>query len=110
MAQARLNEAATDPLRERVAARLSSQGNRTEAKHGREIAMFQLYVEGQPRLALESARTNFELQREPIDVQIYIDSALAAKSQTDLDVIKRWFGASGFVDHRLTERMRRDQL
>ena len=47
--------------------------------HARELAMFALWVEDQPGLAVELARENTRLQREPIDVLLLARSAMAAR-------------------------------
>ena len=80
MAGARLKtaDAARDAqeMRDRVA-----QANlRPQAKtlHAREQAMFALVVENQPERALELARINVGLQREPIDVLLLAQTARAA--------------------------------
>lgn len=47
--------------------------------HARELAMFALWVEDRPDLAVQLARENTRLQREPIDVLLLARAALAAQ-------------------------------
>jgi tetratricopeptide (TPR) repeat protein len=63
-------------MRDRVAqANLRPQA---QTLHAREQAMFALVVENQPERALDLARSNVMLQREPIDVLLLAQTARAA--------------------------------
>ena len=67
-------------LRARFGAAAQRPG--TTAVHAREEAMFALDVEGDTRRALELARLNVQLQREPIDLLLFARAAVAAKDET----------------------------
>jgi hypothetical protein len=65
-----------DELQARFAAAALRPG--IAAVHAREEAMFALDVQGDARRALELARTNVGLQREPIDLLLFARAAAAA--------------------------------
>lgn len=46
--------------------------------HRREEAIFELHLLGRPRVALELARANWEVQKEPADARILLEAALRA--------------------------------
>ena len=58
---------------------LQSGATRPARTHARELAMFALWVEDRPALAVELARENTRLQREPIDVLLLARAAMAAR-------------------------------
>ena len=72
-------EAATDvnELRERMALALLRPEARTT--HAREYAMFALWIDNQPREALELAKENVRHQREPLDVLLLAQAAAASQ-------------------------------
>lgn len=71
--------------------------------HLREHARFVLDVLDRPQEALELARRNWQVQREPADLQIYARAARAANSATDETVVRRWLAESGCEDRTLPE-------
>ena len=72
-------EAATDvnELRERMALAMLRPEARTT--HAREYAMFALWIDNQPREALELAKENVRHQREPLDVLLLAQTAAASQ-------------------------------
>jgi hypothetical protein len=93
-------------LRDRfAAARL-----RGDTVHRREEARFALRLLGQPDTALQLARENWDVQREPADVRILFESALAsgdpAAAQPALDFLAR----TGLEDVRLAALRTRLQV
>ena len=86
-------------MRERVAqANLRPQA---QTLHAREQAMFALVVENQPERALELARTNVGLQREPIDVLLLAQTARAAGQPQAVREAERIRNDMGLKDARL---------
>lgn len=103
MAGARLKspDAARDAqeMRDRV-----SQANlrpQAQTLHAREQAMFALVVENQPERALDLARTNVALQREPIDVLLLAQAARAAGLPEAVREATRLRDEMGLKDARL---------
>ncbi len=76
----------------------ASAGPRT---HGREQAMFALWVENQPAQALTLARENLTLQREPIDLLVFVQAARAAGHQGALQEARKIEQDMGLHDARL---------
>ena len=68
-------KAHTDTMKARIAANRA----RGDTVHRREEAIFTLHALGDARAALELATTNFGVQKEPIDVRVLLESAIAAK-------------------------------
>ena len=86
-------------MRDRVAqANLRPQA---QTLHAREQAMFSLVVENQPERALELARSNVMLQREPIDVLLLAQTARAAGQQQGVREAGRMRDEMGLKDARL---------
>ncbi len=90
--------AAAREMRERI--ELANERPGTQGLHGREQAMFALWVEQQPQRALELAQRNAERQREPIDLLLLAQAARAAnqpKALREADELRR---SVGLVDRR----------
>ena len=69
--------------------------------HGREQAMFALYVERQPALALDLARGNVEQQREPLDLLVLAQAARASGDAAALAEARRLRDRVGLHDRRI---------
>jgi thioredoxin-like negative regulator of GroEL len=59
-------------------ARFRSMDERGDHVFMREEASYLLHVENDPKMALNLARQNWEVQRAPKDVRVYLEAALAA--------------------------------
>jgi Tfp pilus assembly protein PilF len=89
-------------LRERFeAARL-----RGETVHRREEAMFRLRLLGEPAAALSLAQANFQAQREPLDVRVLLEAALAARDAASAKPALD-FLADSHLEERQIEVLRR---
>lgn len=86
-------------MRERIA--LANLRPETSTFHGREQAMFSLFVEKDARRALELARVNVALQREPIDLLLYAQCAQAAGDADAQRAVQAIVREVGLVDARL---------
>jgi tetratricopeptide (TPR) repeat protein len=69
--------------------------------HLREHARFLLEVRDVPTQALELARRNWQVQREPADVRIYLQAARAARQPRAAAVVQEWIHQTGYEDHVL---------
>jgi tetratricopeptide (TPR) repeat protein len=69
--------------------------------HRREQAMYLLEVRGDARAALETAASNWAVQREPADLRIYARAAQRARSAPDCAVIATWLAVSHYEDRTL---------
>ena len=88
-------------------ARFEREGLRGASRHDREGALFQLHVLGNGKEALQLAKANWEVQRETTDVRIYLDAAVAEKSETDLKDIVNWMKKSGYRDATCTSILKK---
>lgn len=82
--------------------RVEASRRRGDGVHRREESRFALRVEGEPAIALKLATKNFEVQREPADVRVLLEAALAAKDRRAAEPALAWMKQTGFGDPRLT--------
>ena len=86
-------------MRERIA--LANERPDAKLFHGREQAMFALWVERQSAYALELARTNVAQQREPLDLLVFAQTARAAGRRDALEQARRIVSQMGLRDQRI---------
>ena len=84
-------------------ARMTQAALRPEARttHAREQALFALRIEGDAERALDFARLNVGLQREPIDLLVLAETARAAKNTSALQEARKIKQDMGLHDVRL---------
>jgi tetratricopeptide (TPR) repeat protein len=92
-------DADADELRQRFEASALRPG--TTALHAREEAMFALDVQNDPKRALELARLNVKLQREPIDLLVFARAAAAARDDSARGEVKALMQQIGLKDARV---------
>jgi len=86
-----------EQLRERFAAsRL--RGDRV---HVREEARFTLHLLGAPQTALKLAQENWQVQKEPADVRILLEAALAAADAEVVGAVTAWLQKTRLEDVQL---------
>lgn len=72
-----------------------------DTSHLREYSRFLLEVRGDARQALELARQNWQVQREPADVHVYMSAVNAVPlSQTPAELVA-WLHETGYEDRTL---------
>jgi Flp pilus assembly protein TadD len=69
--------------------------------HLREHGRFMLDVLVQPQEALDLARRNWAVQREPADIALYLRAARVAGSAADERVVTEWIRRTGYEDRTL---------
>ena len=85
-------------------ARFNAAQRSGDTSHLREHARFLLDVRGDGAKALEMAKLNWQVQREPADVHVYIEAARAAAlPDADAEVVA-WIRDTGFEDRTLRKR------
>ena len=84
-----------------LAARLEASRLRGDTVHRREEARFALYLQHQPRRALDLARANWDVQREPADARILLEAALAAGLPNAADPVRAWLHGNNVEAVRL---------
>ncbi|GGY01235.1 hypothetical protein GJV26_21215 [Massilia dura] len=78
---------------------------RGDTVHQREQARFELALERQPARALALAKQNWAVQKEPADLRILLDSALAAKDKAALATVRAWVRQTGIEDVAVQHRL-----
>ncbi len=78
IAQRQLNDPGLEQSSARLKAAFAAEEQRGESVHRREQARFLLNVENQPRSSLAAALENWAVQREPDDVLVLVNAAIAA--------------------------------
>jgi len=86
-----------------LTARFSASRARGATAHAREEARFSLTLLHNPRQALQLARDNWAVQREPADARILLESALAAGSSDAAQPVIEWLASSRIEDLRLRQ-------
>jgi predicted Zn-dependent protease len=86
-------------MRERIA--LANQRPEAQSFHGREQAMFALWVEREPQRALALARENVRHQREPLDLLLLAQCARATGDPAALREVEQLRREVGLADRRI---------
>jgi tetratricopeptide (TPR) repeat protein len=87
-------------------ARFDASRTRGDTVHQRENARFELFLRADPGAAIALARNDWTVQREPADVRILAEAAVAAEDAAALDVVKKWIAETGFDDAAVTALVR----
>jgi len=103
-----------DPLRfrelvGRIASEVKADTQRGTSVHQREAAYFYLYLNDDPSQALMAAKQNFELQKEPIDARLLLESAFASGKFFEASSALRWMEETSYKHERflwLKDQMR----
>jgi hypothetical protein len=89
--------------------RFEAELARGTTPHLREAAYFHHYLTGDDAAALAAARRNWELQREPIDARLLLESALGARDLDAAAPARQWVHEHAAGDVRLA-RLAAEQL
>ena len=73
-----------------LAARFKAAMQRGDTVHQREQARFELHLRHNPRAALELARQNWAVQKEPADARIYLEAAGQAHDSAATALVQAW--------------------
>ncbi len=87
--------------RQALADRFAETLQRGDTVHQREEAIFELNLEHDPARALDLACRNWQVQREPADARILLESALAARQPRAAQPVLDWMTATRIEDVRL---------
>lgn len=88
-------------LRQTFQARMAAARARGDSIHVREEARFALRTLKQPALALQLARQNWSLQKEPIDARLLLEAARAAGQLDAAEPMLAFCREAGWTDVRL---------
>ena len=81
--------------------RFAASRLRGDKVHLREEARYSLHLRNSPEAALKLAQENWQAQKEPADVRILLEAALAAHDAVAIDAAREWLRKSGLEDIRL---------
>ena len=76
-------------------ARFDAARLRGDSAHQKEEARFALAILGQADRALELAKSNYAVQREPADARVLLEAALAARQPKAAEPVLQWLAANG---------------
>lgn len=82
--------------------RFSAAMLRGDTVHQREQSRFELRLMQNPAKALQIAKLNWVVQKEPADVLVYLEAATAAKDQAAIQTITQWLATVRLEDVALT--------
>jgi Tfp pilus assembly protein PilF len=83
--------------------RFSAAKLRGDTTHRSEEARFQLRLRGNSALAVQLATANYQIQKEPRDLRVLLESALTARDTAAAQPARDWLQSTGFEDARLRE-------
>jgi tetratricopeptide (TPR) repeat protein len=86
-----------------LAARFAASRERGTTTHVREEARFTLILQRDAQLALPLAQANWNVQREPADARILLESALADKNRAAAQPAIDWLKTNHVEDFRLQQ-------
>jgi hypothetical protein len=101
LAQRALRRPDADASTEILRARFEASRARGDAVHQREDARLELSLRGDAKAALQLARANWQVQREPADLRILAEAAVAAGDAAALATVNAWLAETGFEDAAL---------
>jgi hypothetical protein len=89
------------PQVEQLSDRFEASRLRGDRVHVREEARFTLHLLNDPKTALKLAQENWQVQKEPADVRILLESALAAHDAASVEAAQGWLKETGLEDFQL---------
>lgn len=90
-----------DALKQRFAAAML----RGDTVHQREQSRFELRLMHNPSKALQIAKLNWNIQKEPADARVYLEAAIAAKDNVTIQSLAAWLATYHLEDIALTNLM-----
>ena len=83
--------------------RFSAAMLRADTVHQREQSRFELRLMRNPQKALEIAKQNWLVQKEPADARVYLEAAVAANDKSAVATMVSWLRVSHLEDAALTK-------
>ena len=74
---------------------------RGDTTHRAEEARFQLRLRKNPAVAVQLATANYQVQKEPRDLRMLLEAALAARDSAAAKPARDWLQSTGFEDTRI---------
>jgi hypothetical protein len=85
-----------------LGARFDAAMLRGDTVHRREQARFELALRKDPAAAVRLAKANWSVQKEPADLRILADCALASGDAEAARLVRDWLRSSRIEDRRVT--------
>lgn len=83
---------------------------RGDTVHQREQSRFELRLMHNPKRALELAKKNWQIQREPADARTYLEAAIAMKDKSAIVTITDWVSLNQLQDAALNHLISNPEL
>ena len=97
-----INSAQADVQISALKQRFAAATLRGDTVHQREQARFELRLMNNPKRALELAKLNWQIQKEPADARIYLEAAIAMHDKNEVTTVINWLAANQQEDATLT--------
>lgn len=88
-----------EALKQRFAAAML----RGDTVHQREQSRFELRLMHNPARAMQIAKLNWAVQKEPADARVYLEAAIAAKDNAAIQTMTQWLATDHLEDVALTK-------
>ena len=88
-----------EALKQRFAAAML----RGDTVHQREQSRFELRLMQNPARAMQIAKLNWEVQKEPADARVYLEAATAARDNAAIQIMTQWLATHHLEDAALTK-------
>ena len=88
-----------EALKQRFAAAML----RGDTVHQREQSRFELRLMQNPAKAMQIAKLNWEVQKEPADARVYLEAATAARDNASIQIMTQWLATHHLEDAALTK-------
>jgi tetratricopeptide (TPR) repeat protein len=102
LAYAQAQDPRLDATVQSLRARFAAAHERGDSVHRREEARFALHLLKRPAQALQLARANWAVQKEPADARILLEAARAARQTNAAQAARDFITQAGWTDQRLS--------
>lgn len=89
-----LNHPSLKSWQDDLSARFDAARRRGDATHEKEESRFALSILGDAKRALDLARRNYAVQREPADARALLEAAIAARDPAAAEPVLQWMASS----------------
>ena len=96
-----INSAQADVQTSALKQRFAAATMRGDTVHQREQSRFELRLMNNPKRALELAKLNWQIQKEPADARIYLEAAIAMNNKNEASTVIHWLAANQQEDATL---------
>jgi uncharacterized protein (DUF305 family) len=107
IAATRINAANAEKSVEQLSARFDASQRRGERVHLREEARFMLHVLKNAKQALDLAKQNWQVQKEPADARILVEAAIATRDTEVVASMRAWQQLTHLEDAQINRLLRR---